>query len=369
MTLLTTLVAILPLALSVAAQGGGQTCGANKLCPASAPCCSEYGFCGTGNFCLGGCNPLWSNKLDSCRPNPVCKDATYTFADTSRIWPNATTFDGNSTAYDWVLESGNILSTGTDIQLLLTEKNGGSKISLTKYLHYGTVTARMKTGMWKGVVTAFITMSNVRDEIDWEWPGAVTTEAQTNYFWMGVVPDYSVNHGATAKDLSNTFENYHDYTIDWQQDTLKFLIDGKEVRSIDRASTANAAANGRTEYPTTPSRIQISLWPAGIPGSGQGTVEWAGGMIDWSDPYYAANGHFLTSVQSVSVKCADTASLPPGTQSYVYGANDTNSIPTVGYSNSTGVTNAGSRAAPMQSGLISMAVFLGAIGGFAALVL
>ena len=42
----------------------------------------------------------------------------------------------------------------------------------------------VKTGMWKGVVTAFITMSNVRDEIDWEWPGAVTTEAQTNYFWL-----------------------------------------------------------------------------------------------------------------------------------------------------------------------------------------
>ena len=45
----------------------------------------------------------------------------------------------------------------------------------------------VKTGKWGGVVTAFITMSAIRDEIDWEWPGANTTQAQTNYFWQGLV--------------------------------------------------------------------------------------------------------------------------------------------------------------------------------------
>ena len=43
----------------------------------------------------------------------------------------------------------------------------------------------VKTGRWKGVVTAFITMSDAKDEIDWEWPGTVTTEAQSNFFWQG----------------------------------------------------------------------------------------------------------------------------------------------------------------------------------------
>lgn len=107
---------------------------------------------------------------------------------------------------------GNMLNTnasGGELALLLTENNGGSRISSTRYLHYGTVTARskhprstshrehrsttspflssVKTGRWGGVVTAFITMSAVRDEIDWEWPGANTTQAQTNYFWQGFV--------------------------------------------------------------------------------------------------------------------------------------------------------------------------------------
>jgi hypothetical protein len=47
----------------------------------------------------------------------------------------------------------------------------------------------VKTGRWAGVVTAFITMSGIKDEIDWEFPGAATTEGQTNYFWQGVVSE------------------------------------------------------------------------------------------------------------------------------------------------------------------------------------
>ena len=45
----------------------------------------------------------------------------------------------------------------------------------------------VKTGRWAGVVTAFITMSDIRDEIDWEFPGAATTEGQSNFFWQGVI--------------------------------------------------------------------------------------------------------------------------------------------------------------------------------------
>jgi len=43
----------------------------------------------------------------------------------------------------------------------------------------------VKTGRWGGVVTAFISMSDIKDEIDWEFPGNTTTQAQSNYFWQG----------------------------------------------------------------------------------------------------------------------------------------------------------------------------------------
>lgn len=113
---------------------------------------------------------------------------------------------------DWAVDKGNIMNTNTsgrELALLLTQDNGGTKISSTRYIHYGTVTARskrlfpspieietqphpvpVKTGRWGGVVTAFITMSSVKDEIDWEWPGSQTTQAQTNYFWQGFIRAY-----------------------------------------------------------------------------------------------------------------------------------------------------------------------------------
>jgi beta-glucanase (GH16 family) len=91
----------------------------------------------------------------------------------------------------------------------------------------------VKTGRWGGVVTAFITMSDVKDEIDWEFPGANTTQAQSNYFWQGVIGTLSIartlysellylmwvllvanpSNGAIHSGLTDTFSNYHDYTV------------------------------------------------------------------------------------------------------------------------------------------------------------
>ena len=51
-------------------------------------------------------------------------------------------------------------------------------------------------------------------------------------------------------------------------------------------------------YPTTPSRIQLSIWPAGIPGTAQGTVDWAGGMINWQDPDYVSAGKLVLRLHS-----------------------------------------------------------------------
>jgi hypothetical protein len=48
----------------------------------------------------------------------------------------------------------------------------------------------VKTGRWGGVVIAFITMSDIKDEIDWEFPGANITSAQSNYFWQGIIRTY-----------------------------------------------------------------------------------------------------------------------------------------------------------------------------------
>ncbi|KAJ7578528.1 glycoside hydrolase family 16 protein [Mycena floridula] len=335
---LAVLLPLISLTLPLLVKSQGTTCNITSPCPASAPCCSEFGFCGdTEQFCLGGCNPLYSHGLDSCKPNPVCKNAVHTFTDNSRVLSNATYFSGNASEYDFIVESGNIMNTnssGGELAMLLTQENGGTRISSTRYVHYGTITARMKTGRWAGIVTAFITMSDVKDEIDWEFPGNTTTEGQTNYFWQGVITQ--PNHGDVAENLSDTFANYHDYTIDWQPDTMKFLVDGAVVRTIKRS---DLVVDGVSQYPSTPSRIQFSIWPAGTASSAAGTVQWSGGLIDYTNPDYVSAGHFYALLKSVNITCADPTKPSTDITSYVYGANSTTDTPSVAFSNVTTLLN------------------------------
>jgi hypothetical protein len=110
----------------------------------------------------------------------------------------------------------------------------------------------------------------------------------------------------------------HDYEIDWQPDTITWSIDGKVVRTLQKESTWNATAN-RYDYPQTPANVQLSLWPGGLSTNGEGTIEWAGGLVEW-DSQYMTNGYYYAQFDSVSIQCYDP---PPGandqgSKSYIF---------------------------------------------------
>ncbi|KAG2748885.1 glycoside hydrolase family 16 protein [Suillus brevipes Sb2] len=338
--ILSSALAFLTSAVLVHAAQQGATCNSTTPCSSQYPCCSEYGFCGDGYYCLGGCNPLASNTLTSCKSSPMCSNANYTLSDTSRILSNYTYFNGNASEYDWVVEQGSIINTTSDgepaIAVLLTESGGGTLLSSTRYVHYGQITARLKTGRWAGVVTAFITMSSIKDEIDWEFPGNQTTTGQTNYFWQGVIPAQTA--GVIETGLTDTYSNWHDFTIDWQPDSLTFLVDGNVTRTVTAVQATNNVT-GVVQFPNTPSRIQLSIWPAGISTEPQGTVQWAGGMINWNDPDYVSAGHFYALFQSVSVQCNDPTTPSASDTSYVYGTNSSLDLPSIAFSNASTMIN------------------------------
>ncbi|KAJ7574046.1 hypothetical protein C8J56DRAFT_902687 [Mycena floridula] len=99
----------------------------------------------------------------------ICKTQDYTFADSSRIPSDATEFDGSPDTYNWILDSGKFEVADNNLALVPSENQGaGTKLSSTRYVHYGTIKATVKTGQWNGIVLAFITMSGVGDEID-QW--------------------------------------------------------------------------------------------------------------------------------------------------------------------------------------------------------
>jgi len=117
---------------------------------------------------------------------------------------------------------------------------------------------------------------------------------------------------------ADTATTVHTYTIDWSPDSLTWAVDGTVLRTLNRNETWNATAN-RWFYPQTPARIELSLWPAGLPSNPAGTVEWSGGLINWNSPYMQ-NGYYYAMFNDVSVECYN----PPaganiqGSKSYIY---------------------------------------------------
>lgn len=269
-------------------------CNSTSQCPEKAPCCSQYGYCGTGSYCLGGCDPRYSYNLTACMPQPRMSSFTESFSSLDNL-KRQTEYLGNASDVDWVY-TGYV--NNYDNALLLQMPNGstGTVVSSTKYLWFGKVGATIKSARDKGVITAFITFSDVQDEIDYEFLGYNLTFPQNNYYAKGIL-----NYSNTGDfQVTDSYANWHYYEMDWQEDKIVWSVDGNPVRTLQRDLTWNSTTN-RYDFPATPSRIQFSLWPGGSTLNGLGTIEWAGGEIDWNSPDIKEYGYYYASVKNVSV--------------------------------------------------------------------
>lgn len=325
---------ILAVALALSASvvaDSAATCSRDSKCPQSSPCCSQYGQCGSGAYCLGGCDPFSSFSLNSCMPAPICRSADYKLTSTDDIAPN-TLYLGDAGNASWV-SSGSPQkytdSNGDQVLLTMPANSVGTLLASTSYVWYGKISAKMKTSKGKGVVTAFILLGDSKDEIDFEFVGVDLNTAQTNFYFQGI-PVYTNTKNLTVDD---TFDNYHTYEIDWQPDQTTWSIDGKELRTLKKSDTWNSTDN-KFHYPQSPTRIQLSLWPAGDPKNAKGTIDWAGGVIDWSQTAMGNAGYYYAMVQDVSVQCYDPPSGAnvTGSKSYIYTGYD-------GTNNTVAVTN------------------------------
>jgi hypothetical protein len=127
------------------------------------------------------------------------------------------------------------------------------------------------------------------------------------------------NNGGNIS-VSDTFNNYHTYTIDWTPDQITWSVDGKVGRVKKKSDTWNSTAN-RFDYPQTPARIQLSIWPGGLASNAEGTISWAGGPITWDGPDIKSNGYYYATVNEVTVQCYDPPSngtKKSGSTSYIY---------------------------------------------------
>ncbi|KAK3901106.1 glycoside hydrolase [Staphylotrichum tortipilum] len=208
------------------------------------------------------CDPT---KRDDC-PNPKAVGSKPVDIDFRQ---GANSFfklaDGTSLKYDNNLGAVFSISKETD----------APTISSSKYIFFGQVDVTVRAARGRGIVTSFVLQSDDLDEIDWEWLGGDLTEVQTNFFSKGCTATYDRGGFSPVADPINQF---HTYTIKWTPTQLDWIIDGTVVRTL-----MNTGVQGCAGYPQSPMQIKLGTWVAGRKSAPQGTIEWAGGLADFSD--------------------------------------------------------------------------------------
>ncbi|KAI7884900.1 concanavalin A-like lectin/glucanase [Lichtheimia hyalospora FSU 10163] len=195
-----------------------------------------------------------------------------------------TTF--NTTSHGWKMES----------TLPYNSHMGhGPTLNSSTYMHYGRLSATIKSSKVGGAITAVILISDSGDEIDFEVIGlsqygntvlcfhSLMIILRTNYFW-GNHPLYTINGGSHDIQGENTYDVFHTYSIDWQlnetllcrnPEHIVWAVDGKAIRIKNRDETCDEQG---CKFPSTPARIQIGFWDGSFE---FGTAEWSHGPIDW----------------------------------------------------------------------------------------
>ena len=127
------------------------------------------------------------------------------------------------------------------------------------------------------------------------------------------------DHEVNATIDSDSFENFHTYEIDWTPDAVTWYLDGKSVRVLNKDQTYNATSK-QFMFPQTPARLELSLWPGGLASNAEGTIEWAGGEIDWNSQDMQNPGYYYAIFSNVSITCYDPPSGANvhGNNAYIY---------------------------------------------------
>lgn len=146
---------------------------------------AAYGQCGVGAYCLGGCDPLNSYNLTSCVPNPACSASDYKLTSLDGVM-DISKYLGDPSSATWVSSGTPLAYNNEAILLTLAPDTSGTLLASSFYVWYGKISATLTTSQGAGVVTAFIMMSDVKDEIDFEFVGVDVQHAQSNYYSQGV---------------------------------------------------------------------------------------------------------------------------------------------------------------------------------------
>ncbi|KAL4921839.1 concanavalin A-like lectin/glucanase domain-containing protein [Aspergillus aurantiobrunneus] len=209
------------------------------------------------------CNPT----EEDCEPNPAL--------GTNHTWSFNETLDDKI----WNTTNGEINFTDEGAEFTIASKLQSPTLQSTFYIFFGIIEMQVKMAAGPGIVSSVVLQSDDLDEIDWEWVGYNTSEIQTNYYSKGVT---NYENGEFFW-VDNADTEFHNYTTHWTEEKIEWWVDNELLRTLTYEETKNGS---EYSYPQTPSNVRIGIWPAGDPDNAQGTIDWAGGPVDYdAGPY------------------------------------------------------------------------------------
>lgn len=204
-----------------------------------------------------GCNPLQG----SCPSDPALA-ATF-----------GGTFLAESPYFSAPKRPGSITYNEDGVSLTMKKRGDNPTLISNFYILFGKVEVVLKAALGQGIVSLFYLQSDTMDEIDIELFGGDPYEFLSNYFSQGDTKDF--NRGGYHPISSDPRKNFHTYTIEWTPDFVTWSLDGKVVRKL--------GLNSPQGFPQTPMRIYTGVWAGGDPSNAQGTINWAGGLTNYSE--------------------------------------------------------------------------------------
>lgn len=132
----------------------------------------------------------------------MCKSQDYKLTSLNDITAN-TEYLGDASKTNWV-SSGQPLAYQSSVLMTMAQGTVGTLLASASYVWYGKVSATMKSSRGAGVVTAFILLSDVKDEIDFEFVGTELTAAQSNFYFQGITNCKSLVLASSAVRTNST---------------------------------------------------------------------------------------------------------------------------------------------------------------------
>ncbi len=233
-------------------------------------------------FVTGQLNPDCNPLETACPPKKAWPGENYYIDFTKETKPPP----------NWIIANYEVVNfTANGAEFPYAKRKNAPNMWTDFYMLGGRYDVEMKIAPGQGIISSAVLWSDVQDEIDWEFSGNQHGEkpfpppdgmwtVETNIFTHGKMWDGAATY---QKDVYKPTEQFHTYSVEWDENHINWYVDNKLVRGFSAKDTPQGFV-----FPSSPMKLQLGLWGGGDPENNYWTIQWAGGEIDFKGMPYTA---------------------------------------------------------------------------------